>query len=103
MDITVLRNVQEHNDATADDVRTLLADRRICMVNVMGGAGCGKTTLLERLIPRLASQLKCAVLEGDITTIYDAQRIADLGVPVASWFSPKIKQSATRAYPRTFR
>ncbi len=82
MDIKVLRNMQEHNDATADDIRKLLAAQRVYMVNIMGGAGCGKTTLLERLIPHLASKLKCAVLEGDITTIHDAERIANLGVPV---------------------
>ncbi len=81
MDITILRNVQEHNDATAEDVRRLLAARGICMINVMGGAGCGKTTLLERLIPRLAP-LRCAVLEGDITTVHDAERIAGIGAPV---------------------
>ena len=82
MEIAVLRNVQEHNDATADDVRRLLAEHRVCMINVMGGAGCGKTTLLERLIPRLAPDLRSAVLEGDITTTRDAERIAELGVPV---------------------
>ncbi|MFH1418400.1 MAG: hydrogenase nickel incorporation protein HypB [Planctomycetota bacterium] len=82
MEIAVLRNVQEHNDATADDIRGLLTARRVCMINVMGGAGCGKTTLLERLIPRLGPGLRCAVLEGDITTVYDAERIADLDVPV---------------------
>jgi hydrogenase nickel incorporation protein HypB len=83
MEIAVLRNVLEHNEATADDVRRLLAEKRVTMINVMGGAGCGKTTLLERLIPRMAPALKCAVLEGDITTIRDAERIAALGVPVA--------------------
>ncbi len=82
MDIAIIRNVQEHNDATADDIRGLLTAHYVCMVNVMGGAGCGKTTLLERLIPRLAPGLRCAVLEGDITTVHDAERIADLGVPV---------------------
>jgi hydrogenase nickel incorporation protein HypB len=82
MDITVLRNVQEHNNSTADDVRKLLAAKRVCMINMMGGAGCGKTTLLQRLFPRLTTNLRCAVLEGDITTVYDAERIAKLGVPV---------------------
>jgi hydrogenase nickel incorporation protein HypB len=82
MEIAVLRNVQEHNDATADDVRRLLERHNVCMINVMGGAGCGKTALLERLIPRLAPRLRGAVLEGDITTTRDAERIAALGVPV---------------------
>lgn len=82
MDIQVLRQVQADNDATANDNRALLARQRLCMINIMGGAGCGKTTLLERLLPRLAPELRCAVLEGDITTVHDAERIARLGVPV---------------------
>lgn len=81
MEIKVLRNVQEHNDATAADVRRLLGERRIVMINLMGGAGCGKTTLLERLLPRLVTHLRCAVIEGDIATTNDAERIARLGVP----------------------
>ncbi len=83
MKIEVLRNVQEHNNATADDIRALLAMKKVCMINMMAGAGAGKTSLLERMLPRLMPDLKCAVLEGDITTVYDAERIAALGVPVA--------------------
>lgn len=82
MEIEVLRHLQVVNDATADDTRRLLASHGVCMINVMGGAGCGKTALLERLIPSLAARLRCAVLEGDITTTCDAERIAGLGVPV---------------------
>lgn len=82
MEIKVLRNVQEHNDSTADDVRRLLDERHIAMFNLMGGAGCGKTALLERLLPRLSAHLRCAVIEGDIATTRDAERIARLGVPV---------------------
>ncbi|HRX85343.1 MAG TPA: hydrogenase nickel incorporation protein HypB [Phycisphaerae bacterium] len=82
MKIEVLRQVQAANDATADDTRRLLAERGICMLNVMGGAGCGKTALLERLLPQLTPDLRCAVLEGDLATAQDAERIARLGVPV---------------------
>lgn len=82
MEVQVLRQVQAANDATADDNRRLLAERGIFMLNVMGGAGCGKTELLERLLPRLAPDLRCAVLEGDLATTRDAERIARLDVPV---------------------
>ena len=83
MDIKVLRRVQERNDATAADTRRLLGQRRIALFNIMGGAGCGKTALLERLLPPLRDRLRCAVLEGDIATTQDAERIAPLHVPVA--------------------
>jgi len=82
MEIPVLRQVLAANDATADDTRRLLAAHNVAMINIMGGAGCGKTSLLERILPRLGTRLRCAVLEGDITTTRDAERIARLGVPV---------------------
>jgi len=51
-------------------------------LNVMGSPGCGKTALLERLLPALRPGLRCAVLEGDLATTRDAERIAALGTPV---------------------
>jgi hydrogenase nickel incorporation protein HypB len=73
--------VHEKNSVTADEIRSLLDKHRVRMINVMGGAGCGKTCLLERVLPAL-SPIRCAVLEGDIATVYDAERIAELQVPV---------------------
>jgi hydrogenase nickel incorporation protein HypB len=82
MNIPVLRNVHEKNSVKARQVREALDEHRIHMVNVMGGPGCGKTSLLERILPGLRRTLRCAVLEGDIATIYDAERIAALSIPV---------------------
>lgn len=82
MEIRVLRRLEEKNRANADEIRALLAEHRICMVNIMGGPGCGKTTLLEHLLPKLSRRLRCAVLEGDLFTTRDAERIAALGAPV---------------------
>lgn len=82
MNIPVLRNVHEKNSVTARQVRELLDEKRVRLINMMGGAGCGKTSLLERILPGLRKALRCAVLEGDIATIYDAERIAALHIPV---------------------
>ena len=82
MNIPVLRNVHEKNSVTARQIRELLDEKRVRLINVMGGAGCGKTSLLERILPGLRETLRCAVLEGDIATIYDAERIAALHIPV---------------------
>ena len=82
MNIPVLRNVHEKNSVTARQIRELLDEQHVRMVNVMGGAGCGKTSLLERILPSLRRTLRCAVLEGDIATVYDAERIAALSIPV---------------------
>ncbi len=65
----------EHNRAHFD------AWQLLCL-NVMSSPGAGKTSLLEQTITALAPQLKMAVLEGDMTTQLDAQRLEAVGVPV---------------------
>ena len=81
MDVEVMRNIFARNDALAADTRALLAKHGVQSINLIGGAGAGKTTLLEATLPKLAGRKRAAVLEGDIATTHDAERIAALGVP----------------------
>jgi hydrogenase nickel incorporation protein HypB len=81
MNIPIIRKVLERNDAAARENRELFDSSGIFCIDLLGGAGCGKTTLLEMLLPRLASSMRIAVLEGDLETTRDAERIAALGVP----------------------
>jgi len=53
----------------------------LCL-NVMSSPGAGKTSLLERSLAALATDLSMAVLEGDMTTQLDADRLEAVGVPV---------------------
>ena len=53
----------------------------ICF-NLMSSPGAGKTFLLERSLPSLARELNMAVLEGDMTTQLDADRLEAVGIPV---------------------
>jgi hydrogenase nickel incorporation protein HypB len=82
MEIKVLRDILEANDRAADEVRGTLADAKVSAFNFIGGPGSGKTSLLEQIIPGLAGRQAVGVLEGDIETTRDAERIAALGVPV---------------------
>jgi hydrogenase nickel incorporation protein HypB len=81
VNIKVLKNVLEANDQLAARIRQQLAARRITAINVISAPGAGKTSLLERTIP-LLKQFRIGVLEGDIATTRDAERIEKLGVPV---------------------
>ena len=63
----------------AQKIRDLLAQKGILMVNLIGSPGSGKTMLLERTLVGL--DLKCAVIEGDVATDRDAQRIRATGTP----------------------
>ena len=69
----------------AQKIRDLLAQKGILMVNLIGSPGSGKTMLLERTLVGL--DLKCAVIEGDVATDRDAQRIRATGTPSVRWNS----------------
>jgi len=82
MNIKVLRNVLEANDEIAARNRQLLEDGHVTAINLISSPGAGKTSLLEKAIPLLKGQYRIGVLEGDIATTRDSERIEKLGVPV---------------------
>ncbi|MBK6765671.1 MAG: hydrogenase nickel incorporation protein HypB [bacterium] len=83
MRIPVLTNLLEESDALAATNRQTFEAAGVFVVNLMSSPGAGKTTLLAKTIDLLQSRgLRCAVLEGDITSTLDSERLAPLGVPV---------------------
>ncbi len=82
-EIKVYRNLMGDNDLWAERTKMLLAKKEVTLLNLIGGPGCGKTTLLEKASLKLSGQLKMAVLEGDIETTRDAERLANLNIPVS--------------------
>jgi hydrogenase nickel incorporation protein HypB len=82
MNIKVLRNVLEANDEIAARNRRLLEDEHVTAINLISAPGAGKTSLLEKTIPLLKGRHRIGVLEGDIATTRDSERIEKLGVPV---------------------
>lgn len=77
--ITIAQNILAANDSIALDIHTLLTTRGIRSINMMSSPGAGKTTLLERTIERLRGQFEVGVIEGDIETGNDAERIEAAG------------------------
>jgi hydrogenase nickel incorporation protein HypB len=82
VEIKVLQNILAANDQTAAGTRARLALAGVTTLNLISAPGAGKTSLLERVIPLLRERFRVAVLEGDIATTRDAERIAALRVPV---------------------
>ncbi len=80
--ITVERKVLEKNDDLARRNRELFESRGLFTINVVSSPGAGKTALLERTLERVGSDLRIAVIEGDVQTDLDARRVARYGVPV---------------------
>ena len=64
------------------EVRQALAEKKICMVNVMGSPGAGKTSLITEIIRRLREKYRIGVIEGDIAGQIDAEKIGAMGIPV---------------------
>jgi hydrogenase nickel incorporation protein HypB len=79
--ITVLQNLLTENDRQAVHNRQHFDKQSILAINLMSSPGAGKTALLEATIDGLADEFSIAVIEGDLETENDAQRIRDKGVP----------------------
>ena len=82
MQIQVMKNILGQNNKIADDNRKLFSDNNVFVINLMGSPGSGKTSLLEATIAKLKDEIKMAVIEGDLFTAKDAERIERHNVPV---------------------
>jgi hydrogenase nickel incorporation protein HypB len=79
---TIGLNLLAANQHQAEHNRSHFDAWRLLCLNVMSSPGAGKTSLLERSLAALAPHLQMAVLEGDMTTQLDAERLEAVGVPV---------------------
>lgn len=83
MDIPIVRDVLEESNALAEENRKLFSRHGIFVLNIMSSPGAGKTELLHKIIPILKENgLRSAVIEGDITSTLDSERLAPLDIPV---------------------
>lgn len=80
--VTIERKVLEKNDQIAERNRRFFRDRGIFVLNLVSSPGAGKTSILERTFERLRDGCGMAVIEGDVQTDLDAQRVAEYQVPV---------------------
>lgn len=82
MEIKVVKQILEWNDDVSKAVRKVLEEKKVCLVNVMGSPGAGKTSLITAIIERLRQQYRIGVIEGDIAGQIDAEKIGKMGIPV---------------------
>ena len=79
--VDVLHGLLDANDHQAAHNREHFARHEVLAVNLMSSPGAGKTALLEATIDALGDELRVAVIEGDLETENDAERIRNKGVP----------------------
>jgi hydrogenase nickel incorporation protein HypB len=81
VEIKVLTDILGRNEAQAAENRKRCDAAGVACVNIMGSPGAGKTALLEGVL-RAGNAPRIGVLEGDVSTTADAERLAALGAPV---------------------
>jgi hydrogenase nickel incorporation protein HypB len=78
--VTVKRRALAASEERAELLRSRFAEAGTLVANLISSPGSGKTTLLEATLERLTPEFSCAVIEGDVATERDADRIRALGV-----------------------
>ncbi len=79
--VTVLKGLLDANDHQAAHNREHFERHQVLAINLMSSPGAGKTALLEATIDFLGDDLKIGVVEGDLETENDAERIRSKGIP----------------------
>lgn len=81
MKIDVNRSILEPNDLQALKNKEKLAAKKLIAVNVMASPGAGKTSLILKLLAGLPKNLKGGVIEGDVASSIDTEKIKAAGWP----------------------
>ena len=79
--IEIKEDIQADNAVVADELRERLQKSRTLMINLMSSPGSGKTSLLLRTIEALKDEIRIGVIEADIDSVVDSEKIAETGVP----------------------
>jgi hydrogenase nickel incorporation protein HypB len=79
--IDIRKSILTDNENQAEVIRQRLAEKHVFMLNLMASPGAGKTSVIIQTIRRLRKQLRIAVIEGDIESTVDSQKILAEGVP----------------------
>ena len=82
MEIRIMKGIMDANGEIATQNRTYFAERNITVINVLASPGAGKTTLIMAICNYLKDKRKVYVVEGDIASSIDAEKLDQMGVSV---------------------
>ena len=78
--IEIKQSVFADNDREADRVRAELKQKGTFLLNLMSSPGSGKTTTLQRTVERMKEEMRIGIMEADIDSAVDAEKMAASGV-----------------------
>jgi hydrogenase nickel incorporation protein HypB len=81
MKVQVVENILSANDQIALENRRLFDEKGVFVLNIMAAPGAGKTSLIECTIEALRDRAHVGMIDGDVASTIDADRVARLGVP----------------------
>ncbi len=82
MEIKVIKDILNANNQIAQRNRELLDSHGVLAVNLMSSPGAGKTSLILETLKRLKGKVRTGVIEGDISSSIDAEKISKEEIPV---------------------
>ncbi len=82
MEIKILQDILKSNKDVAGEIRQMLREKNVYMIDMMSSPGSGKTTLNDKIIGKLKEKYRIGVIEGDIKTTKDAERLAKHDIPI---------------------
>jgi len=82
MEIKVVKNILNENELTASEIESLLKERGIFSLELLGSPGSGKTTLIELLLDNFGEKYEFSVIEGDVASSIDSERLKKYGIQV---------------------
>ncbi|MDA3809301.1 MAG: hydrogenase nickel incorporation protein HypB, partial [Spirochaetaceae bacterium] len=82
MEIKILKNVMVKNNAIGNDNREMFNNQNVFVLNLTSSPGAGKTTLIKSTLELINDELQCAVIEGDLYTSRDAERLQEFNIPL---------------------
>ncbi len=80
--VPVVQEILSANDEIARENRRRFDQAGVVVLNVMASPGAGKTSLILKTIEALGADLRVGVVEGDVASQVDSERVAETGVPV---------------------
>ena len=84
MIIELNQNIMDSNNSRADEVRKVLVEHNLVMINIISSPGSGKTSLLEKTLGKLGKDFSLGIIEGDVNTTRDARRLESFGLPITA-------------------